>query len=507
MPIKMTGKRIFVSCVIMRSTLFVWEEEFNNWLAMGQEIPSAHFSEKDFQRFYSRLEAETALLNQWIKEERFNDQSVRVGLELEACLVTDKGQPLAENEAFLETLNDALVCHELARFNIELNTLPEKVTSGAFHRLYEGMKTTWRRCRQQAENMKGDVAAIGVLPTLTPEVFTHVYMSASQRYEALNEQLLKLRQERPIEIDIRGKDHLQLQHKDIMLESSCTSLQVHIQFSPDLAVRYYNVSHILSALMVAVGANAPYVFGKDLWDESRIAMFEQAVSIRSFQDMQGEVVRRVTFGTGYIDHIGEPFVENLQHFPVVLPVDLGDDPAQMAHLKLHNGTIWRWNRSLIQVKEGRPTMRLEHRVMSAGPTLLDVLANTVLYTGLSHYFATQAIAPETQLSFDDAKDNFYQAARLGFESEIMWIDGRRYPMDQLLLSLVPLAAEGLAALGADQEDVAPFLEVIKARCTTKQNGALWQRRFMARHGEDFQALIQRYLEWEKTGKPVHEWEI
>ncbi|MFQ5444053.1 MAG: hypothetical protein ACE5EK_05490, partial [Nitrospinales bacterium] len=213
------------------------------------------------------------------------------------------------------------------------------------------------------------------------------------------QEILKLKKGKPLELTLSGKDDLYVKHRDVMLEAAATSLQIHLQVSPKAAVRYYNTSVIISAPMVAIAANSPYLFNKDLWDETRIPTFEQAIAVASFRDRHGENIGRVTFGTGYLrNSILEPFLENLDGFPVLLPMVLDDDPAWLSHLRLHNGTIWRWNRPLIGLNRmGRPHIRIEHRVAAAGPSISDIVANMAFYLGMVNYFVHKDPALEDQM--------------------------------------------------------------------------------------------------------------
>jgi hypothetical protein len=266
---------------------------------------------------------------------------------------------------------------------------------------------------------------------------------------------------------------------------------------------------ILSAPMVAVSANSPLLFGKRLWQETRIPLFEQAVAIGGIAGGAFGPLKRVSFGSGYArQSIMEVFVENAEHFPLLLPVDLGDELSRFSHLRLHNGTIWRWNRPLVGFDEdGTPHLRIEHRVIPAGPTVIDTLANTAFFYGLVHSLAEQESVPEHLLEFTRARDNFYAAARYGLNAQVTWLDGRRGRIGELLQQLIRYAREGLEQLGCEQRLNDYYLSIIEQRLLTGQTGAAWQLRYLDKHGDDLQSLVAAYREHQDSGKPVHEWTL
>ena len=267
-----------------------------------------------------------------------------------------------------------------------------------------------------------------------------------------------------------------------MLEAANTSLQIHLKVSAENACGVYNISQALSAPMVAASANAPLLFGQLLWQETRIPLFEQSIRIDSFRAADGSPIGRATFGTGYAKQsLLEPFLENLDGYRVILPLSLDEDADQLPHLRLHNGTLWRWNRPLIGFSEGgEPHLRIEHRVCSAGPSIKDIIANIALYAGAAIEFAESNMEIETMLPFKTAKDNFYRAARYGLDAEIVWLDGKTYNIRKCLLEeVLPKAVSGLTRLGVDRSDIDYFLgEVLYQRLCTGQTGAVWQSTFV-----------------------------
>lgn len=471
---------------------------------MGQEIDTSRFTPADFETFGMRLRQETALLEGWFRDGVFASTPRMGGFELEAYLVAADLGPAPIIESFLERLADPLVVPELATFNVELNGTPQHLRGDALSRLAAELETTWERCAEAAAGLQARLAMIGILPTVRPEHLDMAHMSPLKRYRALNEQILRLRQGRPLTLEIQGKDRLFLEPENVMMESATTSFQVHLQVDPEEAARIYNWSKVLAAPMVAVSANSPFLFGRDLWAESRIPLFEQAISVG------GSFFReRVTFGLRYVeDSVFECFRANLDRFPVLLPQVMDEPPEQLAHLRLHNGTIWRWNRPLIGFDAATPHLRIEHRVVPAGPTITDAIANATLYFGAVQSFAGEGMHPRRRLPFSVAKDNFYQAAREGLDTEIEWLDGRPTALRQVLADdLLPRAAQGLIELGIDAAETDRWLSIIVGRLRTGQTGAVWQRAWIAQYGRDLTALTAAYLERQESGLPVHQWPL
>jgi gamma-glutamyl:cysteine ligase YbdK (ATP-grasp superfamily) len=476
---------------------------------MGQEIETASFTADDFDSFSDRLKLETEHLRHMFEEDMFASEHEVAGFELEAWLVDEETNPAPVNEEFLNRLADPLVVHELSRFNIELNSTPQVLKADALSLMSSELEARWQRCTDTAADMDVRLAMTGILPVVKEQQLTLQNMSAVKRYKALNEQILRLRHGSPLKLSIQGKESLQTEHQDVMLESAATSFQVHLQVRPELAARYFNAACIASAPIVAVAANSPYLVGKDLWDETRIPLFEQSVNTNESASLVMTGRRRVTFGHGYADNsLMELFDENVDLYPVLLPEIHQLDKEQLYHLQLHNGTIWRWNRPLIGRDEGGFHLRIEHRVIPAGPTITDMMANAALFYGLVHSLAHRTVPPESQLAFDDARKNFYSAARYGLSDEIDWPGRGSVNVGELLHDeLIPLAGEGLAALGINDNDISRLMQVISDRAESGQTGSTWQRQYCAQHQCSFQDMTEAYIANQQKGLPVHEWEI
>ncbi len=473
---------------------------------MGEEISAADFTEADRAEFAERLARETRLLREYLEAGKLSDIGPTIGLELEAWLIDHNFFPAPHNQSFLARLESDAVVSELSQFNIEINTPVEEIAGEGLARMHAHVSETMRLCAAHAHDDVDTVIAIGTLPTLREADLSLDMMTPSNRYSALNREAMRLREGAPIRIDIdcavSGTPGFKANYRDVMLEAATTSLQLHFQLAPEDMLRAYNASLILCAPLVAIAANAPFLFGKPLWHETRIPVFEQALA-------QPLSRQRVTFGSGYARRdLVEVFEENLREYPVMLPVCRDKEDAAFPCLKLHNGTLWRWVRPLVgKNPDGTPHIRIEQRVMPAGPSVLDMMANAALYFGAVHELSDYVDAAMAELPFETAKASFYAAARYGLGAEIDWFGkkGRR-PVKQVVQELLPMAERGLRKQGMAEHLIDKYLSTIASRLASGRTGAGWQLAHFERHG-DVHRLTAAYLENQRTGMPVHEWSL
>ncbi|NNC99047.1 MAG: glutamate--cysteine ligase, partial [Gammaproteobacteria bacterium] len=450
---------------------------------MGDEIANTEFSAETFEEFHNRVDLETALLQQWISNGGLHIDQPTVGCELEAWLVDREGNPSAKNKQLIQSLDSDLVVPELAKFNLELNTDPLNLTPGFLDQMHSNLWQLWEDCEKSAQQMDDHMLMIGILPTIKQSDLCMENQSSMKRYQALNEQVFRMRSGTPLQLDIQGREHLRVHHHDVMLEAAATSFQIHYKVDIDMAVRAYNASRILSAPMVAIAANSPFLFGHDLWDESRIPLFEQSVMVGG-----SNYSNRVSFGIRHAGNsIMECFEANRVRFPALLPQLMDTAPEKLAHLRLHNGTIWRWNRPLIGFDEdGVPHLRIEHRVAAAGPSMQDMIANAAFYYGVLTAMLADPEPIESRIPNRIAARNFYQCAEHGLNADIVW-NGRNSGSTRELCEdlLLPLAKQGLLSLGYHDSAAGRWLDIVRERVRTGQNGAWWQRQWVARYGRDF----------------------
>ncbi len=474
---------------------------------MGQEISQTVFTEETFQEYSRRLTQEADLLGIMLEKGHFSSIGRIGGYELESWLLDHNYFPSPINQDFLARLNNPLVVPELSRFNIELNGAPLPIQGNVLSSMANELGQNWQQCQDTAHQLDSVLMMIGILPTIRETDLCLANMSDLKRYRALNEQVLKRRAGQPIRVRIEGREKLSLDHPDVMLEAATTSFQLHLQCAQRDAVDYFNASIIAAGPLLAAAGNSPFLFDTDLWDETRISLFEQSVEIGNKAKPEN---RRVSFGRGYAqESLFECFADNLATHPVLLPILLDEPAERFAHLRLHNGTIWRWVRPLIGFDpDGTPHLRIEQRVLPAGPTITDMLANAALYFGLAHFVASLNDPPASLLEFEKARSNFYAAAQNGLSAKLAWLGGSEMDARNLLLEeILPMARHGLKTLQVDADDIDHYLGILQARIRSGQTGAAWQRAYREKHGPDNLRLVAAYLEGQRSGAPVHEWEI
>jgi hypothetical protein len=490
---------------------------------MGQEVAARVFSRADRQRYREKVRTCLDVFARMLADEQFEAGRGSFGLEIELNLTDDAGLPAMANAAVLEAIADPNFQTELGQFNVEINIAPRRFTEGVFAELEEGVRASLNHGEERSRTAGAHMMIIGILPTVDEAHLNAAAFSANPRYQLLNEQIFAARGE-DLEIDIRGIERLSTYADTIAPEAACTSVQLHLQVEPDAFAAHWNAAQAIAGVQAAVGANAPFFFGKELWRETRIALFEQATDTRP-DELKAQGVRpRVWFGERWITSIFDLFEENVRYFPALLPVCEDEDPVetlargdvpQLAELRLHNGTIYRWNRPIYDVVRGRPHLRVENRILPAGPTVVDILANAAFYYGLLRVLVEEDRPLWTQMSFSAAEENFHVGARDGIEARVYWPGVGEVPVAELVLRrLLPQAHEGLELLGIAAADRDRLLGAIERRCVTLRNGASWQsttfRRLFDGGLERDEALRQmtvRYRELMHANEPVHDWPL
>ena len=432
-----------------------------------------------------------------------------------------------ENKQALLEIANASYQTEIGKYNIELNVAPRPLPGRSAFELEADLRETLNAAETAARAIGVHIVMVGILPTLMPEHFEGEWMSESPRYEALDDAIFTFRGE-DIFIDIAAAgfdgERLTTYSPTIAPESACTSVQLHLQVKPDDFAKYWNAAQVLLAPQVALGANSPYFFGHRLWDETRVELFYQAIDVRP-QELKNQGVRpRVFFGERWITSIFDLFEENVRYFPSLLPELSDEDPVavlesgrapRLQELRLHNGTVYRWNRPIYDVVDGVAHLRVENRVLPAGPTVVDVLANAAFYYGVVRMLAEADRPVWTKLAFSTAHENFEAAARGGLDAQIYWPGVGDVTVDELVLRrLLPLAHEGLRSWGVAREVREKYLGIIEERTRSGQNGARWQtdtvtaleRRGRSR-AEALAEMLGRYRELMHTNEPVHTWPI
>ncbi len=491
---------------------------------MGRDLEQQSFTREDRQRYRDAVKRDLAVLRRLLAEDRFERGRKYLGVEVEFYVVDDAGVPMMANESLLARLESHDFQTELAQFNIEFNLAPHKLAGAVFDEIAEELETSMRHAQRQARELDAHVAMIGILPTVDDLHVTIQSLSANHRYHLLNQQILEARGE-DVHVDIAGEERLTLHVPSIALEAAATSVQLHLQVSAAGFARTWNAAQAIAAAQVAMAANSPFLLGKQLWHETRIALFEQIIDTRT-EELTAQGVRpRVWFGDGWIGDVVELFEENVRYFPALLPIVDDEDPEQVLadggvphlhELALHNGTIWRWNRPVYGVARGKPHLRVENRVLPAGPTVADTVANAAFYAGLVRGVADLDPPIHTRLPFALAAESFRRAATDGIEATLWWPERGEVPARRLVLDvLLPLAHEGLDRWKVDPRDRDHYLGIIEERARRGRNGASWQieayRRLREHHGLDRRAALtmmtRHYMEGMRANHPVHTWRL
>src|SRR5918998_973917 len=426
--------------------------------AMGAEVDATQFTREDRKRHREKVRRCLDVLARMLTESRFDFEGPMTGMEIELYLVDEHGDPAMRNAEVLAAIADPSFQTELGRFNIEINVAPRRLAEAGFTSFEQSVRQSLNEADPRAKAVGCQLVIIGILPTLMPHHVTLDSVSENPRYSLLDQQIFAARGE-DLEIVIDGVERLQMVSDTIMPEAACTSTQVHLQVSPDDFSGYWNAAQAIAGVQVAVGANSPYLFGRELYAESRIPLFEQATDTRS-EELRVQGVRpRVWFGERWVTSIFDLFEENVRYFPALLPVCEEEDPVdvhgrgdipKLAELRLHNGTVYRWNRPVYDVVRGRPHLRVENRVLPAGPTVADILANAAFYYGLIRTLVDADRPIWTQMSFATAEENFHAGARDGIEANVYWPGVGEVPVAELVLRrLLPMAHEGLERWGVD----------------------------------------------------------
>jgi gamma-glutamyl:cysteine ligase YbdK (ATP-grasp superfamily) len=482
------------------------------------------FDGLDRARFRNRLAACQQVLERMLAEDRFERGRKLCGVELELALIDAQGRPAMVNTEVLDQIASADFQTELGLFNLEVNMAPHKLVGTVFSELAEELRTALLYADRVASTRGARTAMIGILPTLDAQHMVRENFSADDRYVLLNDQLASVRGE-DFQLRIDGPEPLESTFATILPEACCTSVQFHLQVTPEGFAPAWNAAQAIAGPQVALGANSPFLFGRRLWHETRIALFEQAVDSRPAELAAQGVRPRVWFGERWIQGPAELFRENLTFFTALLPRVDGEDPEaalaqgrvpHLPELRLHNGTVYRWNRPVYDVARGKPHLRVENRVLPSGPTVLDVLANAAFYYGLVRALTESEAPVWRRLSFAAARNNLHAAARDGIGAKLLWPGRGQVAASELVLGeLLPLAASGLERWRIDPNERDLYLGIIEARARTRRNGAVWQlqqvRHLEERRGleraEALAAMVPRYAELARAGDPVHTWPI
>ncbi|WP_437780601.1 CBS domain-containing protein [Sorangium sp. So ce1097] len=495
---------------------------------MGEHQVSEQANEEQLQAFMRALLDDVEALERLLQDDRIESGVRRIGAEQEMFLVDRALRPAPLAPEVLERAADGRLTTELARFNLEANLCPLPFGGDCLRRLEAELSDVIGRAAEAARALGADVLLTGILPTLRAGDLRLDNLTPSPRYHELNRALLQLRQGH-FRAAIHGLDELEMTHDNILLEACNTSFQVHLQVDAREFAPLYNLAQAVTAPVLAAAVNSPLLLGQRLWHETRIALFESSIDTRPSDRELRQHRPRVHFGDGWVrEGALEIFREDIARFRVIMTAETGEPPAavlargevpDLKALRVHNGTVYRWNRPCYGVAEGIAHLRIESRALPAGPTILDEVANAAFFFGLMSGLAAEHPRVDLEMPFEDAKANFFAAARHGLKAQLTWFGGESLPAAELVLSrLLPAARAGLSAAGIDAADVDRYLGVVEERVRRGQTGAQWalgSLSAMAGHGTpEMQhralcaAMLARQREEARGGaaRPVHTWE-
>jgi CBS domain-containing protein/gamma-glutamylcysteine synthetase len=494
---------------------------------MGEQKVSRVTDQDQMQRFVKSLLNDVKALEYMINNDWFESGITRIGAEQEMVLVdsqTFKAAPIAMEA--LEKMKDYdWVETELAKFNLETNLTPRKLEGDCFSLMEEENSRNLNKIEEVVNTLGANIVLTGILPTLRMSDMQLSNLTPMERYKALMEAINSQLIGSSYELRLVGIDELLLKHDSPFLEACNTSFQVHLQVAPVEFVKMYNIAQTLAAPVMAIAANSPLVFGRRLWHESRIALFQQALDTRTSQDHLRERSPRVSFGNNWLQNsILEIYKEDIARFRVLISGNVEEDclalikegkVPKLRSLQVHNSTVYRWNRPCYGISDnGKPHLRIENRVLPSGPTVVDEIANALFWLGCMTGMGDELEDIRDHISFEDVADNFGKAARFGIDSKFTWFKDRKIStVDLVREELIPLARKGLQKRNVNLDDIEKYLSIIDERASRHMNGARWVLRAFTKLkketsvDEALTVLTSSIIENQKKSVPVHLWEM
>jgi CBS domain-containing protein/gamma-glutamyl:cysteine ligase YbdK (ATP-grasp superfamily) len=490
---------------------------------MGEHNVEQQVDETKAHAFMKALLEDLRALAFMLQDGRVESGVTRIGAEQEMFLIDRYLRPAPVSLEVLNQANDSRLTTEIARFNLEANLTPLELNDNCFTRLEDELSEVIALARESAATQNADVLLSGILPTLHKSDLTLDNITPVPRYYELNRGVMGMRGG-PLSIHIKGLDELQLTHDNIMMESCNTSFQVHFQSNAEEFANHYNVAQAITAPVLAVAVNSPLLFGQRLWQETRVALFQHSTDERSRPQLARNQPTRVSFGDRWLQHsVIELFHDQITRFRPIMIAPSDENPFEvlargetpsLSALRMHNGTVWRWNRACYGVNNGVPHLRIENRALPSGPTVVDEIANAAFFTGLMVAVPQVYGDIATRMDFDDAKLNFFRAARHGLDAQFQWMDGQSHNAASLILDeLLPLARQGLGNAGVASEDIDKYLGIIEERARGGQTGARWIMKSLAAIGSPAskdatqRRLTSEILANQKQSQPIHRWPV
>jgi CBS domain-containing protein/gamma-glutamylcysteine synthetase len=493
---------------------------------MGESRVKLADSQEEVQRFMKYVLKDLRALDRMLDEgDWFETDPIRIGAEQELCLVDQQAKAWPHNMEVLEKLDEpetGSYTTEFAKFNLEINMAPLEFTGNCLSRMEEDLQQKVDKVRSVTEELGGEILLTGILPTIRKMDVDLKNMTPLQRYRALCQAIDKLRGS-DYDLRIQGMDELLMKFDSPLLEACNTGFQVHLQVGPEDFVHKYNIAQLVTAPVLAATAGSPILFGKRLWSETRIALFQQSVDTRTVGDHLRESSPRVTFGNEWVNEsILEIFQEDTARYRVMLSSEVTEDvekmleegqPPELRALQVHNGTVYRWNRPCYGITDGKAHLRIENRVCPSGPTVTDEVANSAFWLGLMNKMGDYYPNVSEEMDFDDARMNFVAASKMGLDSKFRWFDEKRHnAVDLITEELLPIAKEGLQEANINDSDITDYLDIIEQRVNVGQTPSHWMinnySSLMKEHDSKEQtlaAITTAMVKNQKKGEPVHKW--
>ena len=494
---------------------------------MGEKKFKKAKGELGKQQFVSNLLQDMQALEYMLHNQFFETGITRIGAEQEMCIIQKKSfkaapialeiMDLLQDKPWLDT--------ELAKFNLEINLDPRVFTGSALKDMEAETNEKLQIIKSELAHFQSDILLTGILPTLHKNDLESHNLTPRERYKLLVESLSAQLLGQAFELRIQGIDELLLRSHTPLLEAANTSFQVHLQVDPENFVTYYNIAQALTAPVLGISANSPIVFGRRLWHESRIALFQQALDVRTTNEHMRERSPRVNFGSDWVHNsILDIYREDIARFRSLIYPETNENSIEtvlagniprLSALQVHNSTVYRWNRPCYGISDtGKPHLRIENRVLPAGPTVVDEIANAALWLGAVVGCAKEWGDIRKKMSWEDVRDNFEKAARFGMDSKFTWFKDKKITVTDLVQhELIPLAKEGLASQGINSGDIDFYMDIISQRAKLNLNGARWQLRAFTKlkketsMDEAITVMTSAIYENQALGKPVHTWEL
>jgi CBS domain-containing protein/gamma-glutamyl:cysteine ligase YbdK (ATP-grasp superfamily) len=488
---------------------------------MGEKTVSTQTDEAHLRQFTKAVLNDLQALEKMLDGGKLENEALRIGAEQELFLVDSSMHPAPLAMEIMKEANDKRLTTEIGRFNLEANLTPLDFMGNCLEKLENELAEMVEIVRNAARKFNADVVLCGILPTIQKSDLVEKNLTPVARYKELNRILTALHGDERL-VHIKGLDEISLHLQDTFTEFCNTSFQVHLQVPISRFVEYYNWAQAISAPILASAVNSPVLLGHRLWHETRLALFQHATDARSPVHQERSQPARVTFGRNWVENsILDVFHEDIARFRILLTRELEENSLEslkngktpkLDAWRMHNGTIWRWNRACYGVMNNQPSLRVEVRFLPSGPTIMDEMANSAFFLGLMMALPQEFGDVTEKMAFDDAKTNFFNVARYGLKTQIVWLDGQTFRASRLILEeLLPLARQGLQSVGIDSADIEKYLGILQERVFQEKTGSQWVLDSLAamdkkvKNNVRMRTITATMLEHQKKGEPLHKW--